>query len=182
VEAFAWLGELIHWFALWVPRLKICRATHGGVKFVHGKRVKPIRAGLYMYWPLVTEVEIIPVAQQAIDLPSQKLTTKDNKTVLVSSVLVYEVEDTVKGCAGTYDLDQTVSDVGSTAAVYAITSRTFAEVQLELTEDVKKELKRRSLLLLRPFGIRVIDARFSEFCECRVIVGGGSVVPLDDDE
>lgn len=178
MEAFAWIGEIFQWIARFIPRLEICRATHGGVKFVNGKKVKPITPGLYFYWPLVTEIEIIPTRQQTIDVPPQKLTTKDGKSVLVASVLVYEVDDTVKACADTYDIDKTASDVVSTAAVHAITSRDFDDVLKELTAAVSKDIKRRSWSLLRPFGLKVIDAKVSDFAACQVIVGDGRMFPV----
>jgi hypothetical protein len=42
----------------------IIRATHGGVKWVRGKRIKALGPGLHIWWPLTTEVEVIVTARQ----------------------------------------------------------------------------------------------------------------------
>ena len=82
--AFAWLGEIMNWFGKWFPRLLIVRSTHAGVRFRHGKKPEALMPGLRVYWPLVTEVDIIPTARQTHNLPTQALMTSDGKKVVVS--------------------------------------------------------------------------------------------------
>lgn len=176
--AFAWLGELVNWVGRWIPRLGICRATHGGVRFRHGAHTVPVRPGLYCYWPLVTEVEVIPTARQSINLPAQSLTTRDKATVVVSATLIYEVRDVVKALGRSWDVEETVRELGCTAAVRAVTSRTFEELRKELTDEVRQEMTAKSRALLRRFGVYVIEARFSEFAECEVFRHIGTPEPV----
>ena len=44
-SAFAWLNQLMEAFYRLFPRIIVVRATHGGVKWVRGKHVKPIATG-----------------------------------------------------------------------------------------------------------------------------------------
>jgi regulator of protease activity HflC (stomatin/prohibitin superfamily) len=175
-NAFGWLGELLRWAICWVPRLGICRATHGGVKFVRGWKVKLVTPGLYIFWPLTTEVEIRPTARQSINLPPQTLVAKDGKTILCSVVYTIEVTDPLKAIGQAWDIDDLIMDLGTTAAVTVVTSRTFAELKEELADKIGKELRREAQELLRPYGVKVIQGRLSDFAECRVfrLIGDGS--------
>lgn len=184
MEAFSWIGDLIGWIVDWIPRVEICRATHRGVKFVRGKHVKEINPGLYVYWPMTTECSITPVVRQSVNLPPQTLTTKDGHSVLVSPVLIYEINDVRKALAESYDHDDTVVEVGGLAVVEAVASRTFEEIRENLTTDVKKDITEMSRRLLAPFGVKVKVGLLSDFSKCRVIriAGDGGAHVLEDDE
>ena len=76
--AFAWLGQIFDAILSFVPRVLIVRATHGGVKWRHGSQVISMLSGLHVYWPLVTEIEIIVTARQTLSLPKQDEQKKDD--------------------------------------------------------------------------------------------------------
>lgn len=168
-SAFTWLGQLIEWFGKWIPRLGICRSTHRGVRFRNGKILKEIKPGLYIYWPLVTEVEIKPIARQTVDIPTQVLTTKDEETVAVSTVLVYEIADIVTAVGSVWDVDSTIMELSGNAVVEAVLSRTMDELREELTTKVRSEMTRKTRSILRPYGINVIDTRFDHFAPTIVL-------------
>ena len=65
-SAFAWLNQLIEAVFRFCPRIVIVRATHAGVKWVHGWKVKAMPPGLHWYWPLTTEVEVLVTARQTL--------------------------------------------------------------------------------------------------------------------
>ena len=89
-SAFAWLNQLIETFYRFFPHILIVRATHGGVKWVRGKNIKPLSPGLHIYWPLTTEVEVLVTARQTLAIPDQVLATKDGKKVVVKTLVVYK--------------------------------------------------------------------------------------------
>jgi len=174
--AFAWVGELVRWMVCWVPRLGLCRATHGGVRFIRGAKVKRIWPGLYVYWPLITEVEVIPTARQSINLPPQTLVTKDGRSVFISVVYTVEITDPVKAIGHAWDTVDTINDIGATAAVQIVTSRTFAELRDNLAGEVCEELAKEAQKLLKPYGVKILQGRLSDFAECRVfrLIGDGA--------
>jgi regulator of protease activity HflC (stomatin/prohibitin superfamily) len=178
--AFGWIGELFAWFVSLLPHLDLCRVTHRGLKFKRGGKVRVIEPGLYWWWPCVTEVVTMPVVRQSVDIPAQTLTTKDGYSILISMTLVYEITDVEKALAQSYDVDDTITEFGGTAAVQVVTSRKFDEVREALSTVVPKELKRRCQKALYPFGVKVIMARLTDFAECTVIrnVGDGGVLPV----
>lgn len=189
-SAFAWIGDLVAWFAALIPRWGICKATHGGVKFVRGANVKPIAPGIYWYWPAVTEVVLYPTARQSYAVSPQSLTTRDGKTVLISVVLVATIVDVVKALGQSWDVDDVVTEVGGAAAVELIGRRTWRELKSGLSDGrFSTELERRTRRLLRPYGVRVLRGRVTDCARHTVVRTVGApdavVVPrssIEDEE
>jgi regulator of protease activity HflC (stomatin/prohibitin superfamily) len=166
---FGWLGELVQWVADWIPRVEICRKNHGGVKFVRGEKVVEVHPGLYVYWPVTTEVELIPKARQTLTVGA-RLTTKDGVTVSVTFVVVYEVADVVKAIVSTWDHDQTISDVALSVGVNSVLSRDFEEVRAGILDGtVPDELKKECRSELSSFGLRILKADVTDFAETSVV-------------
>ena len=100
---FAWFSNLINFFGSFIPRLRICKKSYKGVKYVRGSNVKVISPGLFIYWPLTTEYEITPVAPQVLNLSVQTLLTKDNKTVICDGCVCYKIIDVEKYLVDNFD-------------------------------------------------------------------------------
>lgn len=169
-SAFAWLGQLFDWFGQFVPRWKVIRATHGGVKFVSGKKVQVVRPGIIWYWPVTTEIEIIPTARDTINLQSQTVTTSDDKPILLSAMVVVEVRDAVKLLTTTHDPGGLVADV-TLAAIYAVVGGfSWAQIKdLQRTGELGKQLRLQTRRRLEKYGVWVDDVMLTDFAPCRVI-------------
>lgn len=167
--AFAWLSNLIDSIAALIPRLKIIRSTHGGVKFKNGKKPIEIRPGLIFYWPLTTEIEIIPTARQTNNLPSQCLLTKDGKTVVVGGVVIYSINDVVAGVSRNWSLDQTINDIAMISITKVITEHTLEYLQNNLTNSIAKSLTKEARARLKSYGVRVHKVALTDFSRCLVI-------------
>ncbi len=180
------IGYLFEWVASLVPRLGICRATRAGVKYRNGKTVRLISPGLYVYWPVVTEIQTVQTNRQTLNLESQTLTTKDNIAVTVSVVVVYKVVDVIKALVETDDIDDTIGDVALRAAVPAIKDRRFDAIRAGLDKQVKTEITRSCRSALHPYGLKVVDCSIIDFAETSVyrIIGGSAapVIKADEDE
>jgi hypothetical protein len=91
-QAFAWIGYLAEWFGQFFPRRHVVMTTHGWIKFVAGfgrdMRVVSGGPGAVWHWPLTTEFTDYPVVRQTTPLPSQILTTSDDRTIAVSEMPV----------------------------------------------------------------------------------------------
>ena len=167
--AFAWLGEIMNWIGKWFPRLLIVRSTHAGVRFRHGKQPRPLLPGLRVYWPLVTEVDVIPTARQTHNLPTQALTTSDGKKVVVSGVVVYRIKDIVATMARNWDVSDTLNDISMVAITKIITTHTLEYLLQHLTDEVQEKLTRETRKKLRMYGVSVFWTAFTDFSECIVI-------------
>lgn len=166
-SAFSWLGKLAGWLGKLIPKIGICRATHGGVKFVRGKNVKEVKPGLYLYWPLTTEVVIVPVARQTLNLVSQVLVTKDGKSVTAGAVVVYKISNVVDALSKNWDVDHSIGDITQSAIVETITKLTLSE--LMVNARVVKELTARVSKELTEFGLDVMKCVLTDFSPCFVL-------------
>ena len=167
--AFAWIGQLANWLAAWIPHLRICRATHGGVKFVGGKHVRVIKPGLFVYWPCVTEIEMIPVVRQSLNLPPQRLVTKDGIVIYINLTVIYTIEDVKKALVDSYNHDDSAEDVALEATTKVVIRKTFAELREGLLGNIRDEITRAARTALRPFGLYVEKCRVSDFAQTRLL-------------
>lgn len=178
-SAFAWFGQVIEALLSFIPRLILVRATHQGVKWKYGKYAKRLDPGLHLYWPLVSDYELIVTARQTLNLPTQSLMTKDRKQVVVGSVIVYRIRDAVDAIGErNWDVDSTLRDITQATVVEVVTSNTLedllngmaqgndSDLIKSFTENVRKEL--------RQFGVYIGQAKFSDFSTSKVfnIMGG----------
>jgi regulator of protease activity HflC (stomatin/prohibitin superfamily) len=178
-SALAWLGQLIEWVGKLIPRLFIVKATHGGVRFKHGKNVTELVPGVHVYWPIVTEIELWPVKRQTHSTPTQSLLTKDQKQVVVSGVVIYEIGDIVAALSKNWDINDTINDIAMVAITEVVASNELAYLTEHLNESVRRQLLAVTRKKLSPFGIRVFKASLVNFSTCMTIKSfGGSMMPL----
>lgn len=166
---FDWLSDIINSLLSLIPRPIIVRATHGGVKWTLGNRVKELKPGYHCYWPLIEELDRIVTARQTYKIPKpQAVTTIDDVTVAVCALVVYSINDIIKAIGRmNWDVDTTLSDILESAVLKIINKypyhylRSNLElVENELTEIVKKELLK--------YGVLVQQARFTDFAKTEV--------------
>lgn len=166
--AFAWIGQIMEWLGKLIPRLLIVRQTHAGVKFVRGNKVIELRPGIHFYWPLVTEVEVMPVARQTHNLVTQTLMTKDGQTIIIGAVVIYEINSIVDALSNNWDVSDTISDVTQMAVVNVVNNWNLSDLRAELSGKVENELSIETRKQLKPFGVKVIRCGVSDFSICRV--------------
>lgn len=165
-SAFGWLSDLISWFGQFFPRWVIVPTTHGAVKFVRGHKVVTLGPGWHIYWPLLTTFMEYPTARQATDLRTQTLTTRDEKTIVVGGIIVYEIRDLEKILAHTFDAEQTIKDISMGAIHDVCARRSWAELKAPgLDVALRKEVRKR----LHDYGIRVLRVTLTDLAPTRVI-------------
>lgn len=178
--AFSWLGQIFEALLMFVPRIFIIRATHSGVKWRHGSKVSDMQPGLHVYWPLVTEIEVIVIARQTLRLPKQILTTKDNKKVVVGVVVVYKIRDIIQAIGKiNWDVDTTINDIAQAAVVGVIVCHTHQElVDMMAANSLNDLLTAATRRELRQFGVFISGCKLTDFADCRVyklVIDDGSL-------
>jgi regulator of protease activity HflC (stomatin/prohibitin superfamily) len=164
--ALGWVGQIMEALISLFPCRMIVRSTHAGVKFKNGKNPVHIEPGICWYWPLFTEVVIYPTARQTCNMENQTLTTKDNRVIGLSGIVVYEVVDAFAFLTLTWSGEDTIRDFCLSAISEFVEQRTMAE----LREDFG-EAKRLIVRDLRQFGVRVKRVSLSHCVECRAVYG-----------
>lgn len=178
--ALGWLGDIFRALLKLIPQIILVRATHAGVKFRWGSHVIELRpdnglfkTGIHLYWPAVTEYEVVPVKRQTTNLQPQYLTTKDRKTIGVSGILVYEINDVIKLLTECYDYEDTIRDLALAAVKEVIIQYDFGYLQ-DNGKKIDQELSRTLREQLRRFGVKTIRVTLSDFSQCRVIALWGA--------
>lgn len=169
-----WLNDLALWVGDLFPRWELLPPTHGGVKFKPGGKVKVLKPGIYWWWPVTTEVQEIEIKRQTITV-SQRLTTKDECTVLVVAVIVFTIDDVIKALVETRDFEDTVEEVSQKLVIKPIMGRTFEQIMKDMSEsnEMRNEVTRGARSLLSEYGVAVIDAYVSDFAVTTVFSHDG---------
>lgn len=167
--ALSWFGSLIEWFGQWIPHILIVRTTHGGVKFIRGHKVKEIKPGIHLYWPITTDVEIIPIVRQTFNLKSQRIATQDNKTISVSVVIIFMIDDVLKALTETWCYHDTVCDTAQAAVVEVLVKKSYDELVTNIDTDIKNQLSITVRKRLKKFGVYVESAQLSDYAKTLVV-------------
>jgi len=168
--AFAWLSQLIAWFAQFVPRWQIITTTHGGVKFVRGSKVVPLGPGFHVYWPLVTELIMYPIARQAVDLRTQTFVTSDDKVIAVGGLIVYEIKDIAAILAYTFDPEETIRDIAAGALHDVCCQKSWDELKAgQRNGSLNRELRKDVAKGLDSYGVKVLKTTLTDLAPCRVL-------------
>ena len=185
---FGLIGQFLDGILSIIPRLVIIRATHNAVKWRHGKHPIAVPPGLTIYWPLVTEMEMMVVARQTLNLPTQVLMTRDKKQVVVGAFIVYKISDIVQAIGErNWDVESTVADITQAAIVEEIMGRDLDDLLAGISGGKKSErnkaLTANCCAELRQFGVHVGRAGLTDFATCRVHkVLGGDITRLAEED
>ena len=173
-QAFGWIGEIFRAILKIIPWLVIVPATHGGVAFVRGRRVKEWKPGLQWYWPVVTTYKLMATVRQTQLIQSKVVMTKDLRTVTVGALVTYFVDDVVAALSKIADLPSDIMERTQGAILTEVSENTLEEIQADrrrfnknVTERVGKELN--------GYGVHVLQAQLTEFAPCRAISINGHV-------
>ncbi len=179
-----WLLELTGWITQFVPRLSIVCVTHKVVKFRYGSKIILVEPGMMWHWPLVTTTSFIPVVRQPIDLPTQRLTTKDGVRVIASASVTYRVTDPIKAVTHNWDYEDTIVNVSRAAVASIITKRDFGDLTDTIAEQLRKDLTEACRNELKKYGISVHECLLTDFCKAHVIALSNSDRPsmIGDDD
>jgi regulator of protease activity HflC (stomatin/prohibitin superfamily) len=167
-KAFGWLGEIFQTLLKVIPWLVIVPATHRGVAFVRGFKVKEWAPGLHWYWPVVTTYKLMIVVRQTVRIQSKVIMTKDLKTVTVGSLVTYHINDVVAAAVNIADLASDVIERSQAAILIAVSKHTVESIQGD-RQGFNKELTDRVAEVLNGYGVEVHQAQLTEFAPCTAL-------------
>lgn len=174
-QVFGWIGQIFQTLLKLLPWLVIVPATHAGVAFVHGRRIKEWQPGLHWYWPVVTTYKMMVTVRQTQKIQSKVVMTKDHQTVIVGALVTYHVDDIVSAVAKIADLPSDVIERSQSAVLAAVSETTIAEVQLDRL-GFNRLLTERSAHALNGYGVYVQQVQLTEFAPCRAFSLTGNAV------
>ena len=147
-------------------------------------RTLTLGPGIHWYWPKTTEIEVLPVERQTLDLPVQILWTADLESVAVRGEVVFVIDDIRLAVCKTFDFQQTIQDVTQFVVVTVVASKTCAELEESMRcTRLNEELTDRLQAELTSYGVGVERAFFADFTKCSAIrvygEPGQGFLPLD---
>ena len=167
-KAFGWIGEIFQSLLKLIPWLVIVPATHGGVAFVRGARIKEWHPGLHWYWPVVTSYRLMTTVRQTQMIQSRVVMTKDLRTVIVGALVTYFVNDVVAAVAKIADLPSDVIERSQGAIFAQVSENTVEEIQAN-RRGFNEDLTERVSKALNGYGVQVLQAQLTEFAPCQAI-------------
>ena len=178
MQAFDFINDIMRWFERFLPHWALLDNLEGGVKFTHNKTPRLLIPGrIYWWWPVISNVYTIETKRQTMTI-TQRLTTKDEVTVMVTTVIVYTIDDVMKAIVDTRDHEDTIAEVGEKLVVKPITSREFSDTLKRMSDsnDLNNEVKRIARSTLGEFGVNVVDGYVSNFAVTQVFSHDGDGV------
>jgi regulator of protease activity HflC (stomatin/prohibitin superfamily) len=173
-KAFGWIGEIFQTLLRLLPWLVIVPATHSGVAFVHGHRIKKWPPGLHWYWPVATSYRLMMIVRQTQKIQGKVVMTKDNKTVIVGAMVTYYVDDIVAAIAHIADLASDVIERAQGAILTEITRHTMEEIQTDRA-NFNAKLNEAVGSALNGYGVQVIQIQLTEFAPTKALTFNGNL-------
>lgn len=171
---FSWLSNLINFFGQFIPRLRICRKNFKGVKYVRGKNTVIIEPGLFVYWPLTTEYELVPTATQILNLSVQSLLTKDNETIICDGCVCYKVVDVEKFLVDNYDSAECINQLALASIREVLIQYDYSSFN-SFRDDIENSLTSQARdLIEEQLGVKINYVKLVSLSPAKVInlVGG----------
>jgi regulator of protease activity HflC (stomatin/prohibitin superfamily) len=160
-----WISSFFQAVGEFIPRMMHIREDVRGIKMFRGRH-KRLDPGYHFYWPLIHEIRTCYITRQELDLPEQILTTKDNKTVLMSSSIVYRISSVTKAMIHTQDYASTAIEVAQRAIKELVTSSKFEELLIG-DHDIENMLISLMQKDLRKYGLKVDNAFFTSLAQSK---------------
>lgn len=183
-----WFRTLIDILFIWCPRRIQIKTTHGAVKYVRDDAVE-LKPGCHWYWPWTSSYIEFPTALQTHNLPTQSVLIShgvddqaDVVPVAVSGVIVYRVVDILAALSHSFEVEDTINDVGLAAIMEVLVGQEQHDLMMRLKDGrLTGELTEMTGKRLAQYGIDVVRCSLTDFTTCTPILSlgeGGVAAPV----
>jgi regulator of protease activity HflC (stomatin/prohibitin superfamily) len=156
--------QFIKLFQFWT----VLAQYKGGIRLRLGKFNKVLKPGFHWMLPFNIDTAIWDnVVIETMRLKPQSLTTKDGKSIVVSSVVTFDIEDVVKFMLEVEGRNAIIEDSGYGATSSFIMEHTWDE--LNAMKDIGYELAKVVRRQAKKYGANVITVQLVDFTLCRSI-------------
>jgi len=144
----------------------IVKQTTKGVRLRFGKFLDILDPGFH--WKISFFDEVLPqtVVWTTFSMPSQSLTSKDGKDVVVKGVIKYRVVDIQIFALEVWDAIDAISDMTQGIIFDIVKDKTWEELQ---TIDLKPLITRKARLEAKRWGIEIETVTLSDLAKIRSI-------------
>jgi len=162
-----WLTQFLDKILAFVPRVWLVQPNEGGVRTTCGKRVRSLNPGIYVYWPLIQEMQSVIVVQQIKDVRCQSVATRDGTDLAVSGAIKYRVKNAEWAILRVQDYDQTLQTLAMGIITRYINERDYETCRnvRDIEETVLKGIREDA----RGWGIDVMSVYITDLGRTRNI-------------
>lgn len=148
------------WFIVWVAifllvaSLRVVKEYDRGVIFFLGKCTGVRGPGLIILIPILEQMTKVTLRTITMNIPSQKIITKDNVSIDIAAVAYYHVVDPTKSVVAIEDVYSAVNQISQTTVRNVIGQFQLDEL-LSQTVDINQKIKDVIDTHTEPWGVMV---------------------------
>lgn len=152
------LEYIFNSFKIWV----IIQPWESGLRVRLGKKIKKLNKGMYFKIPYLDSVYVQEIRLRVVAMPVQTMTTLDDKTVTLTAVLGYTIDDVEKLYQTLYHPEQTIINIAMSQSVDYVNRTNLKEINFnEIQDIILKEIN------LMDYGIEVSYYKMTNFAAVR---------------
>ena len=151
---FVWIGLAVVAIFILFSSFKIVQEYERGVIFFLG-RVTGVRGpGLIILLPILERMTYVSLRTVTMDIPSQKIITKDNVSIDIAAVAYYKIIDPKKSVIAIEDVYIAVNQISQTT-VRNIVGQFVLDQVLAETSKINEKIKTAIDSHTEPWGVQV---------------------------
>lgn len=157
-----WISLIIFVLAVLIVVLREVKQYERGVILTMGKYTSLRSPGWSIVIPIFQNMEKVDLRVKAVDVPDQKVITRDNVSASINAVIYYKVADAAKAVLEVEDFRFAVSQLAQTTMRNIVGSADLDEVLAErdkLSDRIREIIDRET----DDWGIRVENVELKDF-------------------
>lgn len=154
-----WLTNILETLRNVFPRTFTVFPDEGGVRITLGTKVKTLKPGWYIYWPIIQHAEKISVTPQAVDLRAQSVRTEDGTDMAIGGAILYRISDAKKAILEVQDYDRSIQILALGVIAEFMGEHSLADLKIaDLREVILKGVREEAA----GFGLRIMKVKITD--------------------
>lgn len=134
--------------------IRIVNEYDRGVIFFLGRFIGARGPGLIVVWPILERMVKVSLRTVTMEIPSQKIITKDNVSIDIAAVAYYRVTDPGRSVVAIENVKSAVNQISQTT-VRNVVGQFILDELLAKTADINNKIKEVIDLHTEPWGVQV---------------------------
>lgn len=139
---------------LLIVSLKVVKEYERGVIFLLGRATSIRGPGLILVIPIFEQMYKVMLRTVTMDIPSQKIITKDNVSIDIAAVAYYHIVDPMKAIVSIEDVRKAVNQISQTT-VRNVVGQFQLDQLLSQTSTINEQIKNVIDTHTEPWGVEV---------------------------
>ena len=139
---------------LFLFMIRVLQEFERGVVFFLGRNVGVRGPGLILLFPIIEQMTKVSLRTITMDIPSQKIITKDNVSIDIAAVAYYHIVDPEKSVIAVEDANYAVNQISQTT-VRNVVGQFMLDQVLSKTKDINLQIRNIIDEHTEPWGVKV---------------------------